>query len=103
MLLIDNKGPKSPYSKLSKKVFFTYSPGAASFQQGYLGADEAVVSGMFQLRYTDDKPIFAKKIEISFIGKEYVFFAGTLKEGQNKNEDDFDSDEEDEQYGQFEE
>jgi len=100
MSLINNnkKEPKIPYSKSSKRAFFTFSPGETSFQQGYLGADEATVSGIFQLRYTDDEPIFAKKIQISFVGKEYVFFAGTLKEGQNENkinenENEYDSDE----------
>ncbi|RIA95243.1 hypothetical protein C1645_499664 [Glomus cerebriforme] len=99
-----NKGPKSPYQKLSRKAFFSYLPGKESFQQGYLGVDKATISGIFQLRYPDDKPVFAKKIQLSFVGKEYVFFAGALNEENENKKDDFDgNDSEDEDDNQFEE
>uniref|UniRef100_A0A1D1YU92 Arrestin domain-containing protein C584.15c n=1 Tax=Anthurium amnicola TaxID=1678845 RepID=A0A1D1YU92_9ARAE len=78
----------APHSKYSRKVFFEYSPGETSFQLGYLGSDKSTVEGILRLRYTEDKPIFAKKITISFTGKEFVQFAGTLEEGQDIGEDD---------------
>ncbi|CAG8673096.1 8308_t:CDS:2, partial [Cetraspora pellucida] len=54
-----------------------------SFQQGYLGASPDVfVTGILHIRYTSKKPIFAKKILVSFVGKEYVFFTGTLEEAK---------------------
>ncbi|CAI2176867.1 19971_t:CDS:2 [Funneliformis geosporum] len=79
----DVPSPFTPYSRNSKKAFLTYSPGKTSFQVGYLGADESTIEGVLQLKYTEEKPIFAKKISLSFVGKEYVFFAGSLEEGQD--------------------
>ncbi|CAG8696744.1 13832_t:CDS:1 [Dentiscutata erythropus] len=83
--------PKSPRSINSKKVFFAFSPGESSFQRGYLGAHPDVfLTGVLHIRYTNKKPIFAKKVEVSFVGKESVFFIGTLEEGQKIKEDDDD-------------
>src|SRR6266542_1336624 len=84
----DVLAPFAPRSIFSKKVFLTYSPEKTSFQTGYLGADKSTVEGVFNLRYTDSKPIFAKKITLSFVGKEYAFFAGTLVEGQEEIKED---------------
>ncbi|GBC00739.1 hypothetical protein RclHR1_03960013 [Rhizophagus clarus] len=78
----------APHSRYSKKIFFEYSPGETSFQLGYLGSDQSSIEGTLHLRYTDDKPIFAKKITLSFIGKEFVQFAGSLEEGQDIVDDD---------------
>jgi hypothetical protein len=78
-------------SRYSKKVFFEYSPRESSFQIGYLGSDKSTIEGILRLRYTDDKPIFAKKITLSFIGKEFVRFAGTLEEGQDIVKEDDES------------
>ncbi|CAG8710628.1 5573_t:CDS:1, partial [Acaulospora morrowiae] len=88
-------GPKLPISRNSRKAFFSFSNGATSFQQGCLGEQQATISGVLNIRYTDKKPIFAKKIEISFVGKEYAFFRGTVSEDQKtKNDDDEISDDE---------
>ncbi|KAF0548115.1 hypothetical protein F8M41_026493 [Gigaspora margarita] len=84
-------GPKVPRSTNSKKVFFAFSPGESSFQRGYFGAHPNVyLTGVLHIRYTNKKPIFARKVEVSFVGKESVFFAGTLEEGQKIKEDDDD-------------
>ncbi|CAG8670958.1 17310_t:CDS:1 [Acaulospora morrowiae] len=87
-------GPKLPISKNSRKVFFSFSNGATSFQQGCLGAQQATISGVLNIRYTDEKPIFAKKIEISFVGKEYAFFRGTVLEDKKTNDEEEISDDE---------
>lgn len=81
----------APRSRYSKKVFFEYSPGESSFQLGYLGPDKSTIEGILRLRYTDDKPIFAKKITLSFVGKEFVRFAGTLEKGQDILKEDDES------------
>src|SRR4051812_39491444 len=83
--------PFVPYSKYSKKVFFEYSPGETSFQLGYLGANKSTIEGVLHLRYTEDRPIFAKKITLSLVGKEYVFFKGTLEGQDIINEDNEDN------------
>ncbi|RIA93862.1 hypothetical protein C1645_761472, partial [Glomus cerebriforme] len=83
--------PTTPYSKYSKKVFFEYTPGNTSFQLGYLGVNNSTIEGILRLKYTEDKPIFAKKIVLSFTGKEVVNFAGTLEEGQDIIKDDDES------------
>ncbi|RHZ79837.1 hypothetical protein Glove_140g142 [Diversispora epigaea] len=57
----DDSAPKSPISKLSRKAFFSYSPDENSFQLGHLGANQSIISGVLHIRYTDEKPIFAKK------------------------------------------
>ncbi|CAG8556679.1 15343_t:CDS:2 [Funneliformis mosseae] len=74
--IINGLAPKAPYSRNSKRAFLTYAPGKASFQVGYLGADKSTIEGVLQLKYDEEKPLFAKKITLSFVGKEYVFFAG---------------------------
>ncbi|CAG8536986.1 13317_t:CDS:2 [Funneliformis caledonium] len=78
----DGLAPKAPYSRNSKRAFLTYAPGKASFQVGYLGADKSTIEGVLQLKYDEEKPLFAKKITLSFVGKEYVFFAGIEDESK---------------------
>ncbi|CAB4392135.1 unnamed protein product [Rhizophagus irregularis] len=87
----------APRSKYSRKVFFEYSPEETSFQLGYLGPDKSTIEGTLRLRYTDDKPIFAKKITLSFVGKEFVRFAGILEKGQDILREDDESEVYDEQ------
>ncbi|CAG8517609.1 11372_t:CDS:2 [Acaulospora colombiana] len=57
------------------------------------GAQQATISGTLHIRYTEEKPIFAKKIEVSFVGKEYVFFRGTVLESRRTEDDEVLNDE----------
>ncbi|CAG8464400.1 3863_t:CDS:1, partial [Diversispora eburnea] len=68
------------------KAFFSYSPDENSFQLGHLGANKSIISGILHIRYTEEKPVFAKKVKVSFVGKEYAFFRGTLIEEKNNND-----------------
>ncbi|KAG9299957.1 hypothetical protein G9A89_009685 [Geosiphon pyriformis] len=83
--------PKDPLGeKHSEKAFFSFLPNQNTFQKGFLGVEQASISGRFHLRYSAREPLHAKNIWIVFEGHEDVFWENrdtqsNKPRGANKN------------------
>ncbi|CAG8611679.1 5711_t:CDS:1 [Acaulospora morrowiae] len=66
--------PREYYTNYSKKIYFTYLPRQTQFQQGLLGLQPSKIAGVFHLRYSQDRPLKAKRIVLYFKGKTFVRF-----------------------------
>ncbi|RIA88733.1 hypothetical protein C1645_774273, partial [Glomus cerebriforme] len=76
--------PKSQYINSCKNIFFSYSPNNSNFQQGYLGIQQAKITGTLHIRRPVTNPLLTDKIEIIFTGKEFVKW-GEVEMGNNIN------------------
>ncbi|RHZ54317.1 hypothetical protein Glove_428g47 [Diversispora epigaea] len=65
-------GIPTKYKKYSSKFSFCYIPGHSQFQVGYLGITESSVSGILDLHFPSDDPVYAKQIFVTLIGEEYA-------------------------------
>ncbi|CAI2164554.1 19511_t:CDS:1 [Funneliformis geosporum] len=68
------KGPAhSLYKEFTPSAYFSYQLGRNSFQQGYLGITSNVsIIGLLHLRFPAHRPLYAKQIQICFLGTEFV-------------------------------
>ncbi|CAG8687339.1 10592_t:CDS:1 [Funneliformis caledonium] len=68
------KGPSQTlYKEFNPTAYFSYQPGRKSFQQGYLGITNNVsIVGSLHIRNPANQPLYAKRIQISFLGTEYI-------------------------------
>ncbi len=68
------RGPsRSLYKEFTPYAYFSYIPGRKSFQQGYLGITNNVsIVGFLHLRFPANHPLYAKQIQICFLGNEYI-------------------------------
>ncbi|CAG8541533.1 13003_t:CDS:1 [Funneliformis caledonium] len=73
------KGPsRSLYKEYTPLAYFSYQLGRNSFQQGYLGiTNDVSINGLLHLRFPAHRPLYAKKIQICFLGTEFVQAHGT--------------------------
>lgn len=69
-------GPKKgKYLYHSSKAYFTFELNRNKFQKGYLGLNPSEVSGVFHIRYPENKPLKATKIELYFVGMVHTQWA----------------------------
>ncbi|CAI2180800.1 15883_t:CDS:1 [Funneliformis geosporum] len=68
------KGPsRSLYKEFNPTAYFSYQPGRKSFQQGYLGITNNVsIVGFLHIRNPANQPLYAKRIQICFLGTEFI-------------------------------
>ncbi|CAG8481233.1 6635_t:CDS:1 [Funneliformis caledonium] len=73
------RGPeRSSYKEFTPFAYFSYQLGRETFQQGYLGITSNVsIVGLLNLRFPAQQPLYAKQIQIHFLGTECVQIQGT--------------------------
>ncbi|CAG8555958.1 9673_t:CDS:1, partial [Scutellospora calospora] len=75
---------KSLYKHHSTKAYFSYPFSQNQFQIGYLGTQPSRLIGTLHLRYPSSSPLLTDKIELMFIGKEYIQWT-EVKKSANQN------------------